>query len=113
MNGKQLKNKIAGTGHNIKEVAEMIGIPRTNLSQALAAQDIKTGLVEKISAALNLPISYFFDEATNNNAVANGNSSVAAINSHVEGNAVLQERVKSLEALVEEKERTIKILMGK
>nr|DAM56888.1 MAG TPA: SOS-response transcriptional repressor [Caudoviricetes sp.] len=110
MNGEQLKRKIAASGHNASEVARMIGISQQSFSQSLSAQDIKTGLVEKISAALHLPISYFFDETTNS-AVASGDSSVAAINSHVEGNAVLQERVKSLEALVEEKERTIKILM--
>lgn len=124
MNGKQLKNKIAGTGHNIKEVAELIGVPRTNLSQALSAQDIKTGLVERISAALGLPISYFFDENIGCNASATGDFSAASVHGNASagsgGEAVLKERIKSLEQLVgekeriiEEKERTINILMKK
>lgn len=116
MTGKQLKNKIAGTGHNIKEVAELIGLPRTNLSQSLSAQDVKTGLVEKISAALNVPISYFFDMTpTSGNAIASGDFSAASINGNAsveaDSEAVLKERIKSLEQLLDEKERTIKILM--
>lgn len=126
MNGQQVKNKIAGTGHNITEVAELIGIPRTNLSQSLSSQDVKTGLIEKISVALGVPVSYFFDNTLEHTskAVASGDFSAASIhgNASVEadGEAVLKERVKSLEQLVqekdrmiEEKERTIKILMEK
>lgn len=48
-----------------------------------------------------------------NVATANGNSSVAAINSHVVngGVEILQERVKHLEELLAEKERLIQVLM--
>lgn len=124
MNGKHVKNKIAGTGHNIKEVAEMIGIPRVNLSQSLSAQDVKTGLIEKIALALGVPVSYFFDPSPTGSAVASGDFSAASVNgdASVRGGdaAVLNERVKALERLVgekermiEEKERTIKILMEK
>lgn len=124
MDGKHVKNKIAGTGHNITEVAEMIGMPRVNLSQSLSSQDVKTGLVEKIARALGVPVSYFFDPTSPSHAVASGDFSAAAVNGDASVNAdceaVLKERVKSLQKLVsekdrmiEEKERTIKILLQK
>lgn len=120
MNGEQLKNKLRGCGRNITDVAKILGMTRQNLSKALTSQDVKTGLVEKIAAALGMPISYFFDEVNDSKAIASGDSSVAAINSVVEGNAVLSARIESLDKLVKEKERiiaekerTIKILMGK
>ena len=49
------------------------------------------------------------------NAIANGNSSVAAINSDVTvgQNVLLEEKVKHLEELLAEKERLIKVLMEK
>lgn len=124
MEGEKLKNKIAGTGYNITEVAKLIGTSQQNLSKSLSSLDIKTGLVEKIAKALKLPISYFFDEDNNNNVVASGNFSAASVHGDAsvkaEGSELLKERIKSLEQLVEEKdkmidekERTIKILMGK
>lgn len=85
-----------------------------NLSQALCVKDVKTGLVEELAKVLDLPIGFFFGEdAGCSTALANGDSSVAAINSHVtmESSEVLKERVKHLEELLEEKERLIQVLM--
>ncbi len=55
----------------------------------------------------------FFYPTDGNNAVANGDKSVAAINSNVSSPTadVLEERVRALETLVAEKERLINVLM--
>lgn len=114
MTGEELKNRLKGARYSITDLAEKLGMTRPNLSQALSAKDVKTGLVEELAKVLNLPISYFFGEDIgNNNATANGESSVAAINSNVtmESNEMLKERVKHLEELLKEKERLINVLM--
>lgn len=50
----------------------------------------------------------------NHTATANGDSSIAAINSNVtlESNVVLKERLKSMEELLKEKERLISVLLS-
>lgn len=103
-----------------KELCSTVGISDTGLRKIFARDSCETALLKKIAEFFNVSICYFFDEPSVNHAVASGDSSVAAINSSVEGSAVLKERVHSLEELVEqkdklieEKERTIKILMGK
>ncbi len=116
MTGEELKKRLKGERYSITGLAEKLGMSQQGLSQALSVKDVKTGLVEDLARVLNLPVSFFFGEDANcNNATANGDSSVAAINSNVtmENNEVLKERIKNLETLVAEKERTIQILMSK
>lgn len=118
MNGEVIKRKLAASGHNIAEVAKLLGMSRQNLSQSLSSQDVKTGLVEKISTAIGMPVSYFFSEDNASNVVASGDYSAASVHGDATVSTstdveVLQERIKSLQELVNEKERTIKILMNK
>lgn len=118
MTGEQLKVKIKNTGHSITEMAELLGMSQQSLSQALSAKDIKTGLVEKISTATSLPLSYFFDGFNGSNAIASGDFSAASIHGDATAGAspdvtVLQERIKAMQQLLDEKERLIKVLMEK
>ena len=85
-------------------------IARTTLDAVLNGSDAKISTIETIANALGVPVSYFFDDQQ-----ANGNSSVAAINSDVTvgQNVLLEEKVKHLEELLAEKERLIKVLMEK
>ena len=114
MKGEEVKIKLKKAGVSITEIASLLGVSRQSLSQALSVKDVKTGLIEDLSKALNVPLSYFYDDAGSSQyAVANGNKSVAAINSNISSSAedVLKERVKALESLVTEKERLISVLM--
>lgn len=113
MTGNELKVRLMEIGKSQKDVADLLGVTAQSLSSVLSAKDVRSGTIEKIAHVVNMPISFFYGETNSQHAMANGDSSVAAINSSVEGNAVLKERVRALETLVEEKERTIKILMGK
>ena len=91
-------------------------IARTTLDAVLNGSDAKIRTIETIANALGVPVSYFFDDQqASHNAIANGNSSVAAINSDVTvgQNVLLEEKVKHLEELLAEKERLIKVLMEK
>ena len=111
MTGKELKLKIDALGITQRSLAEQMGVTPQTVSAILAAKDIRTSSLERIAQVTNKPMSYFYGETDNAQAVASGDSSIAAIQSTVtQGDcAVLKERVKSLEALLTEKERLIKV----
>ncbi len=111
MEGKILKRKLLELNKTQKELSELLGITAQSVNAILSAKDVRSGTIERIAQALNVPVSFFFGEEVGHNAVASGNKSVAAINSNVSSPtaAVLEERVKSLETLVTEKERLIKV----
>ena len=113
MKGEEVKLKLKKAGVSITEIASLLGMSRQSLSQALSVKDVKTGLIEDLSKALNVPLSYFYNDSSSQNAVANGNKSVAAINSNISSSAEddLKERVKALESIIAEKERLINVLM--
>ena len=113
MKGEEVKLKLKKAGVSITEIASLLGMSRQSLSQALSVKDVKTGLIEDLSKALNVPLSYFYNDSSSQNAVANGSKSVAAINSNISSSAedVLKERVKALESIVAEKERLINVLI--
>ena len=101
----------------LKKIAAEIGMSEANLHRCINNNKIQASDLEKIASLLKINIGVFFNEDVSgrNQAIANGDSSVAAVNSEVSvgNNAVLIERLKYLERLLEEKERTIQILMEK
>ena len=119
MTGKELRVKLVSAGKQVTDLAQLMGISHQSLSQALKAKDVKTGLVEKIASALNLPLSFFYDGSagahitTNgDHAIANGDHAIAAIDSTVSGSsekAVLEERILGMQRLLAEKERIIQM----
>ncbi len=60
MRGKDVKNAIAARGYNVSEVARKLGMSQPNLSKQLTSDDVKTGLLERIAAAIGVPVTYFF-----------------------------------------------------
>ena len=117
MDGKRIKELLLAYNTSQSEVAKQLGMSQQSFSQMLSSSDIKTSLVERIAGVLKIPVSTIYGETTiNNNPVYKNNGYVSANNnvtSNAGDTAVLTERVKMLERLLEEKERTIKILMEK
>lgn len=117
MTGKDLKEKIAQQNISALAIAKKLGISPQALNSTFNAADVKSGTLERIAEVLGVKMSFFYP-MEGSNAVASGNGNVAG-NNNVVGNVtigdatVLQERVTMLEKLLEEKERTIKILMEK
>lgn len=123
MTGKNLKEIIELLGITQRKLAELLAVTPQTISAILTAKDVRTSTIERIASVTKMPVSFFFKEnADAQNAVASGDSSIAVNN--ITGNieagdtSALQERVKLLEQLlaereriIEEKERTIKILM--
>jgi transcriptional regulator with XRE-family HTH domain len=46
--------------YSVAQVAEMIGTSQQNLASALKHEDVRSGLLEKIASALNVPLSTFY-----------------------------------------------------
>lgn len=120
MTGKQLKQMIDALGITQRKLADDMGVTPQTISAILAAKDVRTSTVERVASVTNMPIAYFFNEQTDKtNTVASGNGIAVTGNNNVAGNvttgdtALLTERIAMLERLLDEKERTIKILMAK
>lgn len=113
MDGRKLKEKLSKVGKTQKEIAGLLGQTPQSLVSILNAADVRSGTIERIASVLNLPISYFYDTdgGAASNATAIGVNTGASVNGDV--NISDTERIKHLEDLVWEKERTIQILLGR
>jgi len=85
-----------------------IGITPTYLSQILKKESIDAELLEKFTKALNVPISFWFDEKADIPKITqtgNGNKSQVG-----NGNVIIESQANEIEhlrALIEEKDRRL------
>lgn len=111
MNLQLIKNYSENRPGGLRRLAEDVGMSEPNLHRCIRINKIQASDLEKIAKALNVPISYFFDEPTDKPAMAGDHNQYNEHHAHdnYNGNAdaVLSERVKSLEALVDEKNERI------
>lgn len=75
MEGKTIKDVLSQRGIAQAEIAKLLGTTPNNLNNMLAKDDVRTGLLESIALAANLPISVFYGEtytiSGGNNATGN------------------------------------------
>jgi transcriptional regulator with XRE-family HTH domain len=64
MSGEEVKEILKKNGFKLKDVAEKMDLSPQNFQALLNAADIKTGVLERISNAINKSI-YFFYEGSN------------------------------------------------
>lgn len=106
MDGKTLKEKIRLTGKSQRQIAELLGITPQSVNAILSASDVRSGTIEKLANVLHLPISFFYEDATVwvTKAEASGEGSGASVEGDVNigDSAVLKERIKSLEGIIEQ-----------
>lgn len=123
MTGQELKEKLLKANVPFNIIAERLGITAQSLNSYFKGKDVRSNTIERIAEAIDVTMSFFYP-TDGNNAVANGDSSIAVnnITGNIEAgdNAALIERVKLLEQLlaerervIEEKERLINVLMEK
>ena len=60
MKGLDVKKKIQEGGFSLREVAELMGETPQNLNSMLNAQDIKTGVVERIAKSIKKNLYFFY-----------------------------------------------------
>lgn len=121
--GLSIEQKLNELGMSKSEFGRKIGVPQQNVNRILDKTSIDTDKLATISEALgyNFFKEYTFKEYTDdlsdtsmevslagNNNQVNGNGAHNNINGDVSA-AIWEERVKSLEALLAEKERLIKV----
>lgn len=115
MTGNRLKEILYEKKISQSRIAKMLGVSQQSLNQMLSAADIKSTLLERIAEALGENMSLFYPIEPTDVAISDHGGVSIAGNNNIAGNtdAILQERVKMLEKLLEEKERLIKVLMEK
>lgn len=77
MKGTELKERLLATHISLSEIARRMGIKPQDLNALFNVQDTKTGTIERLSNALDLPIAYFFGDSyniTGNNIVNSGSN---------------------------------------
>ena len=82
MKGKDIKEVLAKHSIPQTEIARILGIAPNNLNNMLAKEDVRTGLLEDIASASNIPISVFYGDSFNvtGSHNATGNNSTNTVN---------------------------------
>ncbi len=62
MRGEVIKERLSKIGKSQVELAKLLNVHPTTISEIFTSSDVKTGTLEKISSALNLPITFFYDD---------------------------------------------------
>lgn len=106
MNGKDLKEKLKDEGVNFSRLAEKMGYATDqNLHSVLGAKDVRSGLIEELSKALDKPIGWFYGEAAaasasdNGVAVSGNNNTIANISEQFI--ALLAKKDEQIDALLD------------
>lgn len=121
MNILKLQLLMNQTKVNNSNLASMSGVSDVTISKILNGADAKISTIEKIAEALKVPVGYFFDDSTinqantgNSNVVVgrdnNGHISMSECQDRLE-DALLE--IKHLKELNSEKERLIQVLLSK
>ncbi len=109
--GNELNNILSSRRIKKKTFAQTIGMTDVNLSKVLKKDSIDAELLEKISLALRVPISFWFDDKMTLSKI-----SLSMDDKDKELLSELEQRdseIDFLKVLLSEKERTIQILMQK
>lgn len=90
-----------------------VGISGPGLDKMIAGANVRVGSLEKIADFFNVSMDYFFDREIDNSSISIGHH-VNGMGNSVSGDITLsdcQKELAHLKQLLEEKERTIQILL--
>lgn len=90
MTGQELRVILSKCGKSHAELAAALGMSRQNFSGMLNVADVRTGLIEKLSKILDVPLSYFYGSgveisATNNSVAVNGSENNVSVDASLVG----------------------------
>ena len=74
MTGEKLKALIVENGYTMASAARLLEMTPQHLNQALSAADVKSGLLEKISAAFGISIAALYGETPGVVITGSGNT---------------------------------------
>lgn len=99
-----------------KDFANKMGVTAVTITKWKSLESIDAAKLEAISKVLNIPISYWFDDDCQfNQSIVNGDGSAASVYGNATAGMIADKdkEIEHLKLLLEEKERTIQILMQK
>lgn len=105
MKGEVVKGVLKKHGVNIRDLAARLGMTNQNVSQLLGKDDIKTGLLERISDTTGIDLSEFYGKPFA--AVGGNNFGTAAGSISVNDNSGL---VNALNVALEQNNRLLAII---
>ena len=116
MNGEAVKKILKSKGMKLNSLAILLEETPQNMSSLLNGADIKTGLLERISAATGIPISEFFGEKSSISATmhgGNGNRMMTGVGNVMGGGdselvAALKGEIELLKGIIAEKNADLK-----
>ena len=112
MKGEILKERLIRRYKTLADVARVLAISPQALNQTLSAADIKTGFIEKLANAYGVsPATFFVDSFPAMNYIEGNNNQLNESGAHGNRNGgsdvTLQERIKSLQDLMNERDKRI------
>lgn len=116
MNGDAVKKILRERKVKLNTIASSLGESPQNVSSMLNASDVKSGVIERISAVTGIPISEFFGEQASISATmhgGSGNRMMTGTGNVVNGGnaeliAALKEQIETLKAIIEKKNDDLK-----
>ena len=108
MTGENVKRILLSKGMKISDVADRLGESLPNTSAMFKVQDIKTGVLERISSACDIPLSEFYGIAPFNIASGDNNTQIAGNGNTV--NANVEKLIDSLSKKDEQIDRLLSII---
>ena len=110
MKGKDLKKILQAEGVNLAELSKELGFDNDQrLHSALKADDVKSGLIEKIAKATNKSVGHYYQS----NITIAGDNSVAVNTSDNTSAELSQSFIKLLKKKDEQMDRLITIIENK
>lgn len=116
MNGEAVKKVLKSKGVKLNSLAVLLEETPQNMSSLLSVADIKTGLLERISAATGIPMSEFFGEKSSISATMHGGNGnrLQAETGNIMGDgdselvATLKGEIEMLKGIIAEKNADLK-----
>ena len=116
MNGEAVKKILKSKGMKLNSLAILLEETPQNMSSLLNVADVKTGLLERISAATGIPMSEFFGEKSSISATmqgGNGNRMMTGVGNVMGGGdselvATLKGEIELLKGIIAEKNADLK-----
>lgn len=108
--GEEIKSRFDKSGLTQKEFGSRIGMPQQNVSRVFNGESIDTKRLVAVSRALNFNFFELYASIDHHEVHTEGDYSPASETGDVSvivGDAVLAERVKLLQQLIEEKDERI------
>lgn len=79
MRGIELKEKLKTSRYSMAEIAGKMGVSPQNLNSVFQSEDVKSGVLERLAKALDVPLAYFYGDSFN----VSGNNNATAINNSI------------------------------